>query len=121
MKRLVFSALALLASAGLAHADPFASMYGNTVTITAPDGAKSVAYVNQDMTWEQHLPSNAVLKGSYAWKDAQTVCFTQTDPAPKAGDPPVCSGGQADHKVGDTWTLTGNDGKTSTLTLTAGR
>jgi hypothetical protein len=122
MKRLALAAVAVLMSAGIAHADPFAGMYGNTVAITAPDGSKSTAYVNADMTWEQHMANGTVMKGTYAWKDAGTVCFTLTDPAPKPGDAaPNCSAIPADHKAGDTWTQTDSKGQTLTYAVTAGR
>jgi hypothetical protein len=122
MNRFVVAAAAFLMSAGVAHADPFAGMYGNTVTITGPDGSKSTAYVNADMTWEQHTANGAVMKGTYAWKDAGTVCFTLTDPAPKAGDAaPNCSPVPAAHKAGDTWTETGPKGETMTYSVTVGR
>jgi hypothetical protein len=121
MKRFVLAAAAVLMSAGIAHADPFAGMYGNTVTLTAPDSTKSTAYVNADMTWEQHMASGAVLQGTYAWKDANTVCFTLTDPPPKPGDVPNCSPVPSDHKAGDTWTQSDPDGKPITYSITAGR
>jgi hypothetical protein len=122
MKRVVLAAAAVLMSVGIAHADPFAGMYGNTVTITGPDGTKSTAYVNADMTWEQHMAGGAVMKGTYAWKDAGTVCFTMTDPAPKSGDmTPNCNPVPADHKVGDTWTETTPKGQSMTYSVTAGR
>jgi hypothetical protein len=121
MKRFALAAAAVLMSAGIAHADPFAGMYGNTVAITAPDGTKSTAYVNADMTWEQHTANGAVMKGTYAWKDAGTVCFTLTDPAPKPGDAPSCSPVSGDHKAGDTWTETGPSGQALTYAVTAGR
>jgi hypothetical protein len=122
MKRFVLVAAAVLMSAGVAHADPFAGMYGNTVTITGSDGTKSTAYVNADMTWEQHMAGGAVMKGTYTWKDAGTVCFTLTDPAPKSGDmAPNCSPVSGDHKAGDTWTETSPKGQTMTYSVTAGR
>jgi hypothetical protein len=122
MKRIALAAAALLASVGFAQADPYSSFYGNSLTITAPDGSKTVAYVNADMTWETHLPNNAVGKGTYVWKDAQTACFTQADPAPKSADMAVtCFPAQTDHKVGDTWSTTDSSGKTTSLSLTAGR
>jgi hypothetical protein len=122
MKRIVLAAASVLLSAGIAHADPFAGLYGNTVTITGPDGTKSTAYVNADMSWEQHMADGTVAKGTYTWKDAGTVCFTVTDPAPKSGDAtPSCSPVPADHKIGDTWTETSTKGQTLSYTVTAGR
>ena len=75
----------VLVSAG-ASADPLAVGYGNTVTQTMPDGSKTIIYVNEDKTWEQHLANGTVLKGTFVEKDEHTVCFTLVDPAPKAGE-----------------------------------
>lgn len=122
MTRILLAGAAFFALTSMAQAaDPYQSMYGNTVTITAPDGMKIVSLVNQDMTWEQHGPNGMVVKGTYAWKDATTACFTQTDPAPQAGATPACLANQATHNVGETWTVPGMDGKPVTVAITAGR
>jgi hypothetical protein len=123
MTRILLAGAALFALAGVAQAaDLYSAMYGNTVTITGPDGAKVMAYVNQDMTWERHGSDGSVVKGTYAWKDATTACFTQTDPAPKSPDQATfCLPNQMVHSVGDSWTATGADGKASTVAITAGR
>lgn len=121
-KRIGIAAVVLALSAGAAFADPYAAMYGNTLVVTGPDGTKSAAFINQDMTYEQHLADGSIIKGSYAWKDAKTACFTQIAPPPKsAGAATACFSGQGDHNVGDTWTVTGDDGRQSTLTIVAGR
>jgi opacity protein-like surface antigen len=122
MKRILIAGAAFLALAGAAQAaDPYANFYGNTVNITGSDGTKVTSYVNADMTWEQHAPAG-VVKGTYAWKDATTACFTQTDPAPKSADgATVCLPNQTAHNVGDSWTVAGGDGKPVTVSLTAGR
>ena len=123
MKRILIASALLAASATFAHADPYTTLYGNTLSITAADGSKSSVWINQDMTWEQHFANGTVLKGTYAWKDADTACFTTTDPPPK--DPsmkPFCPANQSKpHNVGDNWSMQGPDGKTTTLTITAGR
>ncbi len=121
MKRILLTAVAIVALSTAAEADPFASAYGNTVTQTLPDGTKFVGYVNPDLTWQQTM-GGKVSKGTYNWKDATHVCFTVTDPAP--ADPSKatnCTEITGDHKVGDTWTETTPDGKAITTTITAGR
>lgn len=121
MKHIALGLAAVLASVAAAHADPFAVAYGNTVTQTV-DGHKTLIYVNADKTWEQHMEGGMVMKGTYEWKDAGHVCFTEVDPAPK--DPAQatsCSEIKGDHKVGDTWTETTQDGKTVTMAISAGR
>ena len=123
MKRIAPALVAVLLSAASAQADPFAVAYGNTVTQTRPDGSKVVIYDNADKTWEQHMSDGMVLKGTYTWQDDTHACFTVTDPPPK--DPAHatnCYEIKGDHKVGDTWTETMEDGKTTiTMAITAGR
>ncbi len=104
--------------------DPFATAYGNTVTQTFPNGMKMTIFVNPDKSWEQHM-GDKTFKGTYAWTDDTHVCFTVTDPAP--ADPskatPMCNEIKDEgHKVGDSWTETMPDGKsTMTVAITAGR
>jgi len=122
MKRIALGLAAVLFTTVAANADPFAVAYGNTVTQTGPDGSKTIIYVNADKTWEQHR-GDKVMKGTYSWQDATHACFTETDPAP--ADPSKatnCNEIKGDHKVGDTWTETMPDGKTTiTMAITAGR
>lgn len=123
MKRVLISAMAFFVAGGTAMAgDLYANLYGNTVTITGPDGSKVMAYVNQDMTWENRMAGGANVKGTYSWKDATTACFTRVDPAPKSTEQAtVCLPNQTAHNVGDSWTTNDSDGKPATITLTAGR
>jgi hypothetical protein len=122
MTRVLLAGAAFFALTSMAQAaDPYQGMYGNTVTITGSDGMKVISFVNQDMTWEQHGPNGMVVKGTYAWKDATTACFTQIDPAPQNNAQPLCLQNQAVHNVGETWTVSGMDGKPVTVALTAGR
>ena len=123
MKRFLLAAAVLALTTGVARAgDLYTNLYANTLTITGSDGMKSTVLINQDMSWEQHFANGNVLKGTYAWKDPQTACFTVVTPPPK--DPKMatnCFGAQAVHAVGDTWTMNGADGKPATLAITAGR
>ncbi len=122
MTRLFFVAAAAVLLSTSAYADPFATAYGNTLTTTAPNGGKIVSYVNADGTWERHLPDGTILKGTFAWKDDHTVCFTVTDPAPKPGEQSSgCRAITGTHAVGDTWTENDPKGNSYTTTLTAGR
>ncbi len=122
MKRLILAAATVSMLATAADADPFASAYGNTLTTTAPDNTKVVTYVNADGTWERHAADGSILKGTFVWKDAQTACFTVTDPAPKQGDQSTgCRTFTATHAIGDTWTDKDPKGNVYTSTLTAGR
>ncbi|HXC53684.1 MAG TPA: hypothetical protein VNU97_00155 [Rhizomicrobium sp.] len=121
MKRIIFAAAAAAVLSVAAQADPFAGAYGNTVTQTWPDGSKYTIYVNQDGSWEGHM-GGKTSKGTFTWKDATHACFTTTDPAP--ADPSKATGCaeiKGDHKVGETWTDPTPDGKSVTITITAGR
>jgi hypothetical protein len=122
MKKSVVAAVAFVAMTGSALADPFASFYGNSVQLIMSDGTKMYFFINQDMTYEQHFADGSISKGTYAWKDSETACFTQTAPVPSSpANATTCYDHQTDHKVGDSWSVTGADGKVITLTLIAGR
>jgi hypothetical protein len=122
MKSFLLAAAAAILLSTAAHADPFATAYGNTVTQTGPDGSKVVMYVNADGTWERHTADGKIMKGTFAWKDDHTACFTLTDPAPPAGQPASgCNEIKGTHAVGDSWTDTDPKGNVYTMTLTAGR
>jgi len=123
MKRIALGLAAVLMSVVAAHAeDKFAVAYGNTVTQTMPDGSRVLIYINADKTWERHNADGSVLKGTYAWKDDSHACFTQTDPVPAdAARATGCNEIKDDHKVGDTWTEDMGNGKSVTMSITAGR
>lgn len=122
MKSFALAGIAAVLFAGAAYADPFDGIYGNTVTVTAPDGKKTVYYFNQDGTFENHFASGKSIKGTFVWKDPQTACFTVTDPAPKQAENTTnCRPFPVTHHVGDTWTETDSDGVAYTATITQGR
>jgi hypothetical protein len=122
MKRIALGLAAVLLSSAAAQADDlFAVAYGNTVT-QGYNGATTTIYVNPDKSWEQHRGAQ-VMKGTYAWKDDHTACFTQTDPAPAdASKATMCNSIEGNHKVGDSWTeqLPNNQGAIQ-MSITAGR
>lgn len=111
MKRILLGAAVLALSAGVALADNLAGYYGNTVVQTLPDGSVVKTKINKDGTYTSALPNGSTAKGTWAWKDATTACFTQTEPAPAAGAGAACFPIDA-RKVGDSWTGKGADGKT---------
>jgi hypothetical protein len=119
LKKLALAVVVPLFLTGTACADPFSNLYGNTISVTTA-GKTWKAYVNPDMTWEQHMSDGTVLKGTWSWQDANTACFILTDPAPKAGTPPNCAKVD-EHKVGDTWTTTDANNQVMTFTAIAGR
>ena len=115
----LYAAAAAFAVATAAQADPFAGAYGNTINVTQPDGSKGIAYFNPDKSYEEHRDGK-VIKGTYE-VTGDTVCKYITDPVPTdPGVAKICSKA-TDHKVGDTWTEPTPDGKTITLSITAGR
>jgi len=122
MKRMFLAVVAVIAVTTAAEADPLSGAFGNTLTRTLPNGTKMIVYVNADQTWEQQTGA-AVIKGTYAWKDATTVCFTLTNPAPADSAKAInCFVAKDEHKVGDVWTDPMPDGKgVITNTITEGR
>ena len=113
------AAFALAASAAFAG-DQFAGMYGNTLNIKDSKGGTATVFVNADHTWEQHREGHTV-RGTYSWKDDTHFCAVVTDPAPKPNEnTEECHEISGDHKPGDTWTMTDDNG-TATMSITAGR
>ncbi len=118
--RLLFSVLvASVAFTGAALAEPNANLFGNTVVITAANGGVTKAMINKDNTYSTVLPDGKTVKGSWA-PAGDTICYTQTDPAPAADAKPFCTPNE-DHKVGDTWEAKAPDGSTMKFALQAGQ
>jgi hypothetical protein len=111
-------ALAALAGPALA-ADPMASAYGNTVSVTYPDGATVKLFIEADGTYTSSGGPAGDSSGTWAIKGGQT-CFTQVSPEPPAGMSPSCSP-TVSKNVGDTWTAPAQGGAEATITITAGR
>ncbi|MDQ0462917.1 hypothetical protein QO010_000665 [Caulobacter ginsengisoli] len=110
--------LAALAGPAMA-ADAMASAYGNTVSVTYPDGTTVKLFIEADGTYTSTGGPSGDTMGAWAIKGGQT-CFTQTSPEPPAGTSPSCSP-TVTKNVGDTWTAPGQGGATATITITAGR
>jgi hypothetical protein len=122
MKRIALGLL-LAAGAGFcAHADPLAGLYGNTATSTGPNGKTTSYYFNADGTFENRFSSGRSIKGTFTWKDAQTACFTVTDPPPAKGENATnCRAFPVAHHVGDTWVEKDSEGVAYTNAVVAGR
>jgi len=110
MKRILLATALVAFSAGAAMADNFAGYYGNTVVQTAPDGKVTKSKVNADKTYTAVQPDGSNASGTWAWKDATEACFTQTSPAPAAGQGPACYKIEP-KKAGDKWEVPTPDGK----------
>jgi hypothetical protein len=124
MKLAIFAGLALAFTTAAALAgDQFAGMYGNTLVIKDTDGTTSRVYINADKTWEQRMADGKTARGTYSWKDETHFCIVVVEPPAKPGEQAhtECHEISGDHKVGDTWTMTGNDGKPTELSIVAGR
>ena len=106
----------------IAHGDPLEGTYGNTVTSTAPDGKTYVYYFNRNGTFQIRNPNGRLIKGTFQWKDAQTACFTVTNPPPAKGETGInCRPFPVTHHVGDTWTEKDSEGVPFTNSIMAGR
>ena len=121
MKRLalgLFAAVALTGAAlAAAPADPMASRYENTVTLTDAKGAVTKVHYNKDGTMTVTQPDGTKVTGKWTLKDGK-LCVT-LDAGPTAGKE-GCNP-FADHKVGDTWDVTLADGSKTKAALVAGR
>ena len=123
-----FSTLALagafaLAATGALADDPMSNTYGNTVTTKSQktgmtgslmfnaDGSYSASGMGPDskpMTYQ----------GKWALKDGgATICLSPTLPNP----PPTSCSPLMKHNVGDSWSVTNDQGETFDVSLTAGR
>ena len=108
-------------AAPVATGDPFADEYANTLVERAADGATILTHINEDRTWEQHLPDGSVRRGTYRWQDDHTVCFAQTEPALPNSEGTGCNEVHSIHHVGESWTQKDSKGQTFTMTIVAGR
>ncbi len=102
--------IALISSAA---ADTLENSFGNTITITLPDGATINYHMNADNTY-QMIANGGTVNGVWERGDG-VVCLT-----PSGGER-SCSPYVADKSVGDTWTQALDNGATATVALTAGR
>lgn len=119
MRTLMMAAVMALGISGVAMADPMAGVYGNTVTITYPNGMVAKMFIDAGGSYATTGPDGSTMKGSWKVENGAT-CFTQTDPAPPAGMPANCSP-TVEKKVGDSWTAPGPEGSTITIAIVAGR
>jgi hypothetical protein len=117
-------ATALSATAAYAD-DLLASAYGNTVlTKSEKTGAASKMMFNQDGTYTVSATDSKGAPVSFggAWvaKDSGTVCLTPQLPAGSPGAGTTCSP-LSKHAVGDSWTVTNDQGETFDVSIAAGR
>ena len=119
MRTILMAGVISLGLAGTAMADPMAGAYGNTVTITYPNGVAAKMMIDADGAYTTVGPDGSKAKGTWKAADGQT-CFTQIDPAPPAGMAANCSP-TVEHKAGDSWDAPGPNGSTLKIAIVAGR
>ncbi|HTQ13237.1 MAG TPA: hypothetical protein VMH86_05115 [Rhizomicrobium sp.] len=106
--------------------DPMANTYGNTVTTKShKTGAVGTLYFNNDMTYQAKATDAkgqpVAYGGAWSLKDGgNTICLAPRLPANTPGSAPSCSPLQK-HNVGDSWSVTNDQGETFDVSLSAGR
>lgn len=115
MKKLAAAlALGVAFAAGAAFADTMENSYGNTIVVTYPNAAESRYYFNADGTFSTTNPDGQTINGTFT-VDGDQLCLT-----PQGGEQ-ACTAVTSGKNVGDSWTQTGTDGSSITVTLEAGR
>ncbi|MGN6517633.1 MAG: hypothetical protein ACTHLR_17540 [Rhizomicrobium sp.] len=116
---------ALIATAAYAD-DPMANTYANTIsTKSQKTGATATLLFNQDGTYTASATGAdgkpVTYNGQWTLKDGgATICLAPQLPPNTPGSAPSCSPLQK-HAVGDSWSVTNDQGETFAVTLTAGR
>jgi hypothetical protein len=119
-------ALAFAATAALAADDPMSNTYGNTVTTkSAKTGQSGMLFFNADGSYSAKATDEKGNPVQYGGKwslkdDGATICLAPQLPAGSPGSAPSCSPLQK-HPVGDSWSVTNDQGETFAVSLTAGR
>ncbi|HXM00917.1 MAG TPA: hypothetical protein VN932_13390 [Rhizomicrobium sp.] len=118
---------AFVVASSAAYADDLmANTYGNTVmTKSHKTGASATLLFNQDMTYTARAMDAKGQPVSYggAWmtKDGgNTICLTPKLPPNAPGAGTSCSP-LSKHNVGDSWSVTNDQGETFDVSLSAGR
>ncbi len=114
MKKFIAALAFGLAFAGVAQAQSIDNAFGNTVVVTLQNGASLRYHFNADRTFTLFAPDNTSQSGTWEITGNQ-LCLTSEAMGR------TCSALEGDRQVGDTWTSTGGDGSTVTLTLQRGR
>lgn len=120
IRTLMLFAVACVAVSGVAFAsdDVMATRYDNTTKATNAKGEVTKLWYAKDGTFTGDANGTAI-KGTWALKD-NTVCLTQTEPAPAADAPTNMCNPIAAHAVGDAWEIGEGDAKIK-LELLAGK
>jgi len=118
-------AFAFVTTAALAD-DPMSNTYANTViTKSQKTGAAGSLMFNADGTYGASAtgPDGKPVsyKGKWTLKDGgASICLAPELPAGTPGSAPSCSPLQK-HNVGESWSVTNDQGETFDVSMTAGR
>lgn len=108
-------AFLMLGYAAPALADTIENSYGNTITVTGPDGSVARYYFEPDGTFSAVQGGNA-FHGAWEIRGDQ-ICLK----APEVQAEEDCSPYPADKNVGDAWSEDAGGGATVSFTITRGR
>lgn len=115
-------AFALATTAAMAD-DPMSNTYANTVTTKSQKtGVTGTLLFNADGTYSANTtgPDGKpfAYKGAWTLKDnGAAICLTPTIPNP----PPASCSPLTKHAVGESWSVTNEQGETFDVSMTAGR
>jgi hypothetical protein len=117
-------AFALVATTALAD-DPMSNTYGNTITTKSAKSGTGTLLFDADGTYSATATGAdgkpVSYKGAWTLKDAgATICLAPQLPPNTPGAAPSCSP-LVKHAVGDSWSVTNDQGETFQVSLTAGR
>jgi hypothetical protein len=99
---------------GTASADTIANAVGNTLNVATPDGGSFRYHFETNGTYTMVGPDQQSAAGAWVVNGDQ-ICLTPQ------GQAQQCYPYDGSKKVGDTWTMTAQDGGVVTLSLTQGR
>ncbi len=113
-------AMAALALSGTAWAD-MSGLVGNTIAVNTPGGVIKVQ-LHADGAYQTLGPNGPIGGGTWSEDANGGLCYNQSTPAPAPGQPnPFCVPGMSGKKVGDTWTQSGQDGSSISLSVVGGQ
>jgi len=101
-------------SAGPVAAGTIENAFGNTITVTSPEGQVARYHFEPDGRFAAIFPDGKRIQGAWAMREGQ-VCLN----APEI--PEDCNPLAADKDVGDEWSMTIETGASYTLSIVPGR
>lgn len=108
----ILTTLGFVLSMSPAFAETMDETFGNTVTVTQPNGAVDRYFFEADGTFTERSHDGASYQGRWVRREGD-VCLT-------VGDHQDCSPVPLDKAVGDTWAMTTSGGSLA-ITIVSGR